>query len=166
MFMTQGSVASATINQYNQALTPPAPTIDCCDPTVASSQCNRTWGLLPPLALTGHLANLYYRTLSIDEILFELESSHPVGIQIDWPGGGGHFVLVTGVWDFVFRYYPDPDRPDFSVEVSYKMLAIDDPAVGLVDYWYDDVVSAYDGDGVWSTSFTTGNCISVPDAMN
>jgi hypothetical protein len=142
MFSTQCSVATITIN--HDRLLAGQTSIDCCNPTVAETTGNSTWGLLPPLALTGHLANLVWTSMDYAALLNELGNGRPICVQIQWRGGGGHFIVVNGV-----NYIPNPD-----------IVWVEDPGSGPAIVAYSELVNNnYQGSGTWFETFTTCSCV-------
>jgi hypothetical protein len=136
----QCAVATATINQWRQSNG--LNSVDCCDPKVApTGYCNVTWGLLPPLQISGNFASMSNGTIDFAAVESQtLFGGRPVCVQIAWSGGGGHFIVVDGA----------------SVDGALAdWLHVEDPAYGPGDYLYSDVATKYQGSGTWVNTFLT-----------
>ncbi|MCP1574132.1 MULTISPECIES: papain-like cysteine protease family protein [Herbaspirillum] len=71
---------------------------NCCKNS-ASQACNRAWYLCKALQRTSNLRCV--RAISPGgihtTILTCLQKKEPIALRVQWPDGGGHFVLVVGV---------------------------------------------------------------------
>ena len=81
---------------------------------------------------------------SFEEIQQKIDSRMPVCVRVEWRGGGGHFVVITG-----YRL----------TKSKRRMLEIADPLFPSSIMWWDDFLSSYqnveqpDGGGFWSHTF-------------
>jgi hypothetical protein len=67
----------------------------CCQDG-GSSACNQPNYLEKALAIVGHLDRDFGGALGLDAIAAQIDVGRPIGLCIDWKGGGGHFVVVDG----------------------------------------------------------------------
>jgi hypothetical protein len=90
---TQPSLATEVLAQELQW----NPAVDCsADPTLA---CDRPAGLDDALSITGNLMPGGYRSncfLDFASLQAWMDQQLPVGARILWPGGGAHFVALSG----------------------------------------------------------------------
>jgi hypothetical protein len=108
---------------------------DCC---LAPGPCNKDWFLDSALTRTGNLQAFVGGPQTLQTIQQEVDVDRPLGARIQWSGGGGHFVVITG-YD----------------EVS-SLVTVEDPLnAGPVTLDYDAFVSSYEGLGSWSHSYFT-----------
>lgn len=128
---TQCGVAQKTLDR-----------LDCCQGDPRGGPCDEPYQLNLALAAVGHLGSFIQGTLDEAVLTTELANNRPVGIRIEWEGGGGHFVVIAG-----FLGGTDP------------MVEVHDPAktqgTGRLVVSYGDVVAAYEGLGSWSHSYQT-----------
>lgn len=111
---------------------------DCCgDPT--SLSCDRPWFLERALSGLGNLLLMTSAALPIDAIRTEIDNHRPLGCRIAWAGGGGHFVCIDG----------------YDVTTPTPMLTIRDPIYGTSHVPLATFLTAYQGDGSWTNSYTT-----------
>jgi hypothetical protein len=134
--LTQCSVATATINEWQQAHNEPP--VNCCDPSVASSQCNTSWGLQPPLEVVGNYASMTWSSIPLSEVEAQLTAGTPICIQVAWSGGGAHVLIIDGV-----------------IESETAYIHVEDPAYGPGDYPYTTVLNDYQSSGTWYGTFLT-----------
>jgi Papain-like cysteine protease AvrRpt2 len=107
---------------------------DCC----AAGACDTDWFLDRALTRTGNLRSFSTGAESMPAIQGEVDGDLPLGVRVQWQGGGGHFVVVTG-YD----------------EVN-NLVTISDPLEDApVTLDYDSFVSRYEGIGSWSHSYFT-----------
>jgi len=133
---TQCAVATGTVNEWRQAHNEPS--VNCCDqPEASSSDCNVTWGLLPPLQLVGNFGSETGGMETLSGVDGQLNAGCPVCLQVEWSGGGGHFLIIDGV------------------DVNTQTVHVEDPAYGPGDYSYNTVVTDYQGSGKWADTFLT-----------
>jgi hypothetical protein len=107
---------------------------DCCN-NGSSSYCNTIWYLDRVLSRTGNLRSWSSGTASIDNIIEEINSSHPICVRIGWPGGGGHFVAIGGYYSLL------------------RMVAVEDPWYGSSTIHLDTFISSYKGSGMWTHTY-------------
>ncbi|HXH39921.1 MAG TPA: papain-like cysteine protease family protein, partial [Thermoanaerobaculia bacterium] len=110
----------------------------CCD-TPTSSVCNRPWFLDRALMGLGNLQATTPAALPIDAIRVEIDNHHPLGCRIGWAGGGGHFVCIDG----------------YDVTGAVPIVTIRDPIYGTSHVTLTTFLSAYQGSGSWTNSYTT-----------
>jgi hypothetical protein len=82
--------------------------------------------------------------IGLGMIAKEIASGRPVGVRIQWAGGGGHFVVVAG-------YQQDP---------SGNTIAVFDPWPGFGDTLAQDFgafLSQYQGSGWWTHTYYTSS---------
>lgn len=157
MFPSQCSVATITINTGRSQTS-----IDCCDPTVASTTGNSTWGILPPLALTGHFASMVWASMNFGALLGELSAGRPVCVQIAWRSGGGHFIVINGAEQsfWFFPYFPHfPPIPPIPPITPTELVYVEDPWYGPTVCTYSQLVNNYQGSGTWYGTFGTCSCV-------
>lgn len=110
----------------------------CCGNPQA---CNAPAILQDALRAVGRLRGTLPRPLDFQEIQQQIDSSQPVCVRIQWDGGGGHFVVLSG-----YRQLASGDQ---LVEVSDPFFAD-----SIVDY--NEFVNAYQGNGQWTGTFLVG----------
>jgi len=112
----------------------------CCANGSASA-CNRDWYLDLALTRVGHLASPAYAGQApfIPDVRDEVSANHPIGVRIEWYGGGtGHFVVIVGSDD----------------TGGIQNVDIEDPHYGPSTYDYDAFVTAYQsGAGRWTHTY-------------
>ena len=84
--------------------------LTCCVSPVPSA-CNVSWFLDRALTRTQNFVSIRTGTLSYDEIRAEILAGRPVGAQIGWSGGGGHFMVIYGCSRIAGTIYLDIDDP-------------------------------------------------------
>jgi hypothetical protein len=110
----------------------------CCDDPTSLS-CNRPWYLERALMGLGNLQVNIPAVLPIDGIRGEIDNHHPLGCRITWAGGGGHFVCIDG----------------YDVTTPVPMVTVRDPIYGTSHVTLTTFLSAYQGNGSWTNSYTT-----------
>jgi hypothetical protein len=114
----------------------------CCKRGAGASWskiCNQPNRLDSALADVGHLS--FVAAGPVNYLACEDETcakSRPLGVRVGWLGGGGHFVVITGVND------------DQSQE-----LIVEDPFRGKILIRHRDISTKYSGNGVWTHSYYT-----------
>ncbi|MCH2487845.1 MAG: hypothetical protein MK010_08910 [Erythrobacter sp.] len=73
-------------------------TNDCC---VAPSSCNRPGRLDTALKAVGRFHRIWAARLSFHQTAREIKADRPVGVRVQWNGGGGHFVMLTEYFNVV-----------------------------------------------------------------
>lgn len=111
----------------------------CCEDR---DPCNRWWYLDKALERTQNLNEWFTGTLDMPTLTAELTSKRPVCIRIEWPGGSGHFLAVTGL-------YQDTSGSD--------RVLLSDPIFGTSSYTVEDLISgSYQNDqGRWTHTYLT-----------
>ncbi|QRO01884.1 C39 family peptidase [Archangium violaceum] len=81
------------------------------------AQYNVAWYLAEALTQTGHFERYQQGPLSYEDTCEQVARGAPLGVQVQWAGGGTHFMLVTGYdagdlvlvqnpWDLSSTYVP------------------------------------------------------------
>ncbi|HWQ33686.1 MAG TPA: papain-like cysteine protease family protein [Blastocatellia bacterium] len=106
-----------------------------------SKACNRTFKLPDALdEMDLHFSRCNY-PLTLDEVRQQIHAGVPVGVRIGWRGGGGHFVLITAVFD-------DPEGE------MQSWLRISDPLDQAASYiTWQTLKKRYKGSGQWTHSY-------------
>ncbi|HZS09089.1 MAG TPA: papain-like cysteine protease family protein [Blastocatellia bacterium] len=113
---------------------------DCCQQG-SSKACNLTYKLPDALDEMELLFSRCNYPLSLDEIRGQIQAGVPVAVRIKWRGGGGHFVVITAVFD-------DPDGDE------QTWLRIADPLDQAASYiTYRTLKNRYKGEGRWTHSY-------------
>jgi hypothetical protein len=131
--LTQCSLAGSFLKQI--------PGFCCNDGNAAGPLCNQTVFLSAVLTSTSTLVSFTEGTLPLQSIRAQINNAVPIAARIGWSGGGGHFVMVTGIG-------PDDPRGD-----NFTLVEIEDPSQS--DYGshfvpYATLVSGYRGAGTWT----------------
>jgi hypothetical protein len=109
----------------------------CCASGSASA-CNQPFYLDSALGRAGVLANFTTGTLTLRQIMTEIDAGRPIGVRMQWSGGGGHFITVRG--------YSDQNIVD-----------VEDPWYGHVSVDYTTFTVRYQGTGRWTHSYRTSS---------
>jgi hypothetical protein len=154
------AVAASVINYY--------------DPQTAWTQCTIANGQLErqdccgdgadgPCNVYGYLASSLYRVgclalwavgkaATLEQVCSEIDGERPVGVRIEWLGGGAHFVAITG--------YLEPGGDIGS------LVTVQDPKVGTRIVAFANLLSDYSDHpkqtGVWTDTYYTSNGKSAP----
>jgi len=131
--LTQCALAGAFLKQ--------SPGFCCTGTNGGGPQCNTTASLSAVLTSTGTLMSVTQGTLPLQGVRAQINNAVPIAARIGWDGGGGHFVMVTGVG-------PDDPRGD-----NFTLVEIEDPSQS--DYGshfvpYATLVKGYRGSGTWT----------------
>lgn len=110
---------------------------DCCTATGASGPCNQQTGLGAAIRAAGHLASFSESRPSFDTVRGEIDGGRPVGVRIEWSGGGGHAVVVDG--------YLAVDQ----------FVGVEDPWSGASDVRLSTLHSSYLGTGSVTHTYLT-----------
>jgi hypothetical protein len=102
---------------------------DCCG-AGGPGACNVTSDLPTPLNLAGHLASWTATAPTFGALRPEIDAGRPVTLRIQWAGGGGHFIAVSGY-----------------LVGSTTWVEVDDPAWGPSDILLSTLNTAYQGVG-------------------
>lgn len=109
----------------------------CCG-AGASTTCNVQSDMVSPLQTAAHLASWQASAPTFAQIQPEIDGGRPVSCRIQWTGGGGHFVSVTGY-----------------LSGSNEFVSVQDPSGTSADIRLATFVSNYNGAGtVDETHFT------------
>jgi hypothetical protein len=113
----------------------------CCA-AGSSSVCDKPWYGDHALTITGHLASVIPRSLSLAEVKTEILGGRPISIAIYWipPSTGGHNPVIDG-FDL-----STPSAPTIDVE---------DPWWGLSVCDFNTFPTTYQGGATWGYSFLT-----------
>jgi len=109
----------------------------CCT-NGSSTACNEPWYLDRALGRVGNLANFTAGALSLTQIQSEIDAGRPIGVRIGWPGGGGHFVTITGYSDQNVINVQDPWYAPQGAAVDYRTFRF-----------------VYQGSGQWTHTYQT-----------
>ena len=110
----------------------------CCCNEGSSKRCNKPWYLDRALRRTYNYHNWRSGSLSVEELIAELESGAPVAVRIGWKGGGGHFVCI-----------------DHCVTGDRQYIEVHDPWSGSATCEYIEFASNYKGMGKWTHTYLT-----------
>jgi hypothetical protein len=109
----------------------------CCS-NGSSTVCNEPWYLDRALGTVRNLANFIAGALSLTQIQSEIDAGRPIGVRIGWPGGGGHFVTITGYSDQNVINVQDPWYAPQGAAVDYMTFRF-----------------VYQGSGQWTHTYLT-----------
>lgn len=109
---------------------------DCCG-SGAAGACNNPSTLGTALTTVGHFDRQTSAQESLQMLETELVAGRPLCIRVGWSGGGGHFVVASGVEDDGFVWVSDPGGGTTSLVA------------------YDTLRTAYRGSGTWTHSYFT-----------
>jgi hypothetical protein len=114
--------------------------LDCCSEP-CPDECNKPWRLGVALAMLNHLASMKAGSEGSPIVQSQLVSENPLCARIDWIGGGGHFVIVSG----------------YEEDASGMYVYIEDPIRGSSIVALEEFTHRYQGCGEWAhTYFTKG----------
>jgi hypothetical protein len=105
----------------------------CCN---QPSPCNQSSYLDLALSAVGHFVPPVKSPISIAAIDSDISRSRPVPIRIGWSGGGGHFIVFSGV--------------SLGPQVY---IGIDDPLFGSSDVPLQTLAGSYQGSGSWTNTY-------------
>lgn len=108
----------------------------CCTDG-GSEACDQPWQLELALGIVGRLNRDFGGKLPLKAIAEQVERTRPVGLCIDWKGGGGHFVVVDGY------------------DEKAGKIDIKDPLFGHSVVAYDSFPESYQGGGTWGWTYLT-----------
>ncbi len=109
---------------------------DCCLGGAAGA-CNNPSTLSTALTTVGHFDRHTSAQESLQTVENELVAGRPLCIRVGWAGGGGHFVVASGVEDDGFVWVSDPGGGTLALVA------------------YDTLRTAYRGSGTWTHSYFT-----------
>ena len=108
----------------------------CCTDG-CSEECNQPFQLTPALEMVQHLGHDFGDRLTLPAIAVEIDAGRPIGVCIDWTGGGGHFVTIDGY---------DPNG---------AMIDVEDPLFGHSQVPLASFPARYQGGGTWAWTYLT-----------
>ncbi len=108
----------------------------CCQDG-ASEACNQPWQLELALDYVGHLDRDFSERPTLPHIAEQVDAGKPVGLCINWTGGGGHFVVIDGY------------------DETNGLIDVEDPWFGHSVVSYDSFPASYQGGGVWGWTYLT-----------
>lgn len=114
------------------------PRSDCCSWPVPTP-CNVPWYLDTALGVTGNFVSMT-GTLTISQVVSELQAGRPLGARVGWSGGGGHFMVISG----------------YSKVMGVDRYMIEDPIYGrngITTFGFQN--GSYQGSGSWTHSYYT-----------
>jgi len=113
--------------------------LDCC-PSPPPDGCNFSWHLDDALTTVGHPNGVSDGPMGLADLIQQIDQGFPVGVQIAFPGGGWHVILVSGY---------DDTSPGF------ETIAVNDPEKGFApSVPYTQLVNGY-RNGFWNASYLT-----------
>ena len=140
---TQPSLATQVLAQELQW----NPAVDCsADP---SEECDRPAGLNDALSITGNLMPDGYRSncfLDFASLQSWMDQQLPVGARILWPGGGAHFIALSGYQVFAS---------------GEQKVVVQDPLYGPSVQDYSSLRGQYISHGIWNDTYL----VNVGDLM-
>ena len=125
---TQGTLANHVFGQT------------ICTQNGGSSLCNRGSDLGADLITTNHLSSSSYGSAPLLEVMAEIQAGRPIGITINWNGGGQHDIVIDG-YDL-----SDPSAPTIHVQ---------DPGYGPATQVFNTFPSLYWGGATWFYTYLT-----------
>lgn len=109
---------------------------DCCG-TGASGPCNVYGYLDKGLDEVGHFDHMDSGTTAYQTLRDQVRGGKPVGIRVEWSGGGAHFIAAVGA-----------DPGDY--------VLVGDPGGGTVSLVpYNTLKTNYSGSGTWTHTYYT-----------
>jgi hypothetical protein len=112
---------------------------NCCADG-STSACNQPWYADQALTITGHLASSQEGKPAFARVRSEIDAGHPVSVNVQWTGGGGHNPVVDG-YDAT-----DPAAPTIDVQDSGNGHSIVD---------FNSFPASYHAGGTWAASYFT-----------
>jgi hypothetical protein len=114
----------------------PTDAFDCC---ANPDQCDIPAFLQDALAVSGNLSGPPLSGhLVFESVKDELDAGRPIGVRIQWPNGGGHFIVIDGYREFT---------------EGAPLVHVADPQYRPCYHSYHDLVRRYQGVGVWTDTF-------------
>lgn len=111
---------------------------DCCT-NGSSATCNKPWYLDKALTRVGHFVNGTAGVKTKEQIRNFILNDNALVVAVQWTGGGGHALAITG---------------DRQAGTTYYVTAAD-PWYGKSDVVYDTFKTQYQGSGTWIESHET-----------
>jgi hypothetical protein len=120
---------------------------DACDTDASSPTINKAWYLDEALRVVGCLRQMKDRKVSYETVSTEISARRPLGIRLQWRGGGGHFVVIRGWFkgddDSMWYIVEDPaKRGGGTIKISAANL---------------ERPNGFRGKGSWSHSYFVTN---------
>ena len=109
----------------------------CCN-SPTPSDCVQGWWPEKSLVTTGNLASHKLAAATFAEVDREIDHGRPIGVRVDWSGGGAHALAVYGY-----------------LEGSTNFVAVADPWYGPSDIAYDTLRTSYQLSGTWTETYFT-----------
>jgi hypothetical protein len=109
----------------------------CCN-SPTPGDCVQGWWPELSLPATGNLASHKLSAATFAEVDSEIDHGRPIGVRVDWSGGGAHALAVFGYLEGTTNY-----------------VAIADPWYGSSDMAYDTFKTSYQGSGTWTQTYFT-----------
>jgi hypothetical protein len=129
--MTQCGVAQPVLVTESQIES----TVSCC---ANAAQCNMPAELQDALNAVDNLRQMDAGFLGFADLKNELNAGRPIGVRIQWPDGGGHFILIDGYREF---------------SSGAQQVHVSDPFYQPSYLLHSDLVNDYQGDGVWTHTY-------------
>ena len=112
--------------------------ITCCS-SPDSDACNKQFSLTTALTTSGNMNGNAQGVVPIATIESQIDSVHPIGARVEWSGGGGHFLIISG-------YDSSGDEPSIFVE---------DSIYGSSEIPLSTFNTQYQGSGTWTNTYFT-----------
>jgi hypothetical protein len=124
------------------SILPRSPGVDCCAGASGAvpSACDVPWYLDKALAATSNLLDVRSGAVGFPDLAQLIQTGNPLGVRIQWNGGGGHFVVLHG--------WSKTTSGDEFVDVA-------DPFHGSSTIPYGDFAARYRSIGSWTHSYWT-----------
>lgn len=85
--------------------------ITLCKSECTDHECNTPYYLEVSLRKFNHFHETTTGKIKLSEVRHEIEKNRPVGVRIQWQGGGGHIILIIGIGSSSQR----PNVPRFAI---------------------------------------------------
>jgi hypothetical protein len=110
----------------------------CCQDG-STNACNQPWYADQALTITGNLASTASGKPTLQTVINEISAGHPISVNIQWNGGGGHNPVVDG-------YHNDVANPTIDLQ---------DPWYGPSTQDFNSFPGSYQGGATWYASYLT-----------
>ncbi|MBF0283334.1 MAG: hypothetical protein HQL51_02640 [Magnetococcales bacterium] len=115
--------------------------VNCCNaPTPAA--CNVYGYLDKALTYTKSFKSVSSGTATTQALADQINMGRPVGVRVEWNGGGAHFMAITG-----YKYC--------AILSSVVTIVIQDPIFGETIMLYRDFAANYQSGGTWNGTYLT-----------
>jgi hypothetical protein len=111
----------------------------CCTDG-GTAACNQPWYPDQALTITGHLASTSNGKPTLATVINEINAGHPISVNIQWTGGGGHNPVVDGY---------DCSQP------TGATIDLQDPWYGHSVQEFGSFPASYQGGARWAVSYLT-----------